>query len=158
MAIVRFAVAGLKRPMRPVGSGAVWVQVQQPSGRTRRNDLTSLVQEFGPRFALKPRNQLMLRPMTVFAMAHVAIYALGFAIVLHATADAATFASDAVTSSGPCVMASANLPPAPSAGPTTETAHLDNGDTITAAAGDVIVIQRDPMSGSYAVGVVRGQK
>jgi hypothetical protein len=100
----------------------------------------------------------MPRPMTIFAMAHVFLYALGFVMVLHATADAGTPASDAATSNTPCVMASANLPSAPSAGPPTETAHLDNGDTITAAAGDMIVIQRDPISGSYTFGVARGPK
>jgi hypothetical protein len=100
----------------------------------------------------------MPRPITVLAVSQVPLYTLGFIMALYATADAATPACDPATSSTPCVVASANLPSAASGNLTTETAHLDNGDTITAAAGDVIVILRDPTSGSYSVGVARGQK
>jgi hypothetical protein len=100
----------------------------------------------------------MPRPITILTLANVPLYALGLALALHARADAATPACDPATSPTPCVVASPNLPPTISAGPAIETAQLDNGDTITAAAGDMIVIQRDPIHGSYTIGVARGRQ
>ena len=86
----------------------------------------------------------MPRIITIFGLAQIPLYTAGVALALHVTADAATPACNPATSTTPCVVASANLPSAAPATPTTEAVQLDDGDTITAASGAMIVVQRNP--------------
>jgi hypothetical protein len=86
-----------------------------------------------------------MRPIVILAVAEAGLLLLGASTV---PLYAASPQPDGVT-----VVPDSALPTAAPAVPKTATVQLDNGDTVTAAAGAMIVIQRDPSDGTYSIGV-----
>lgn len=90
-----------------------------------------------------------MRPLAILITAQAALFVLGAAIV---PSYAASPPDDGVT-----IVQSAPAAPAAPAAPTTMTVMVGDGDTITAVAGSMIVVQMDPKTGDYHSSVAAAQ-